>query len=181
MPHKTKINNYAFIDGNNLYLGAKSQNIDIHYGDLRLYLRNRFHVTQAFLFIGYDPNNNKLYKKLQSYGYIIIFKPTVAYTENGIRTMKGNVDAELVLHAAAIEYNEYDKAIIVSSDGDFTCLIQYLIEEDKLAKIIAPTKFYSSLFHPYTKHILRLDTFKNQISRENHTKKIATRRIVRKH
>lgn len=28
---------YAFIDGNNLYLGAKSQNIELDYRKLRLY------------------------------------------------------------------------------------------------------------------------------------------------
>lgn len=161
-----KHKNYAFIDGNNLYLGAKSQGIKLHYGDLRLYLRNRLNVDKTFLFIGYDPDNSSLYKTLQSYGYILVFKPTITYTENGKRTMKGNVDAELVLHSAAIEYNNYDKAVIVSSDGDFTCLIQYLIENDKLAKIITPTNFYSSLFHPYTDYILQLSKIKRNISRD---------------
>lgn len=128
--------NYAFIDGNNLYLGAKSQGIKLHYGDLRLYLKNRLKVDKVFLFIGYDPDNAMLYKTLQSYGYILIFKPTITYTENGKRTMKGNVDAELVLHSAAIEYDNYDKAVIITSDGDFTCLIKYLKENNKLSKII---------------------------------------------
>ena len=156
---------YAFIDGNNLYLGAKSQNINLHYGDLRLYLRNRLGVEKVFLFIGYDPDNASLYKTLQNYGYILIFKPTITYTENGKRTMKGNVDAELVLHSAAIEYENYDKAIIITSDGDFTCLIKYLKENDKLAKIITPTKFHSSLFQPYTSYILPLSRIKSNVSR----------------
>ena len=42
--------------------------------------------------------------------------------------MKGNVDAELVLHSAAIEYDNYDKAIVITSDGDFRCLFEYLKE-----------------------------------------------------
>ena len=162
---------YAFIDGNNLYLGAKSQGINLHYGDFRLYLRNRLGVDKAFLFIGYNPDNTPLYKKLQSYGYILIFKPTISYMENGKRTMKGNVDAELVLHSAAIEYKDYDKAIIVTSDGDFTCLVQYLIENDKLARIIAPTNYYSSLFHPYTKFILPLNKFADKVSRDKKQRK----------
>ena len=162
---------YAFIDGNNLYLGAKSQSINLHYGDLRLYLRNRLGVDKVFLFIGYDPNNASLYKTLQNYGYILIFKPTIAYTENGKRTMKGNVDAELVLHSAAIEYKNYNKAIIITSDGDFACLIKYLEENKKLAKIITPTKFYSSLFQPYTSYILPLNRIKTNISRNRWTTK----------
>lgn len=162
---------YAFIDGNNLYLGAKSQGINLHYGDLRLYLKNRLGVDKTFLFIGYNPDNASLYKTLQSYGYILIFKPTISYVENGKRTMKGNVDAELVLHSAAIEYNEYDKAVIITSDGDFTCLVQYLIEKDKLARIITPTNYYSSLFHPYTKYILPLSKFSNKVSRDKKPKR----------
>lgn len=158
---------YAFVDGNNLYLGAKSQNIRLHYGDLRLYLRNRMGVDKVFLFIGYDPNNTQLYKTLQKYGYILVFKPTISYIDNGKRTMKGNVDAELVLHSAAIEYNEYDKAVIITSDGDFTCLIQYLIDNNKLTKIITPTNYYSSLFHPHTKYILPLSKIADKVSRSN--------------
>jgi len=64
--------------------------------------------------------------------------------------MKGNVDAELVLNAAAIEYNNYDKAVIVTSDGDFACLMNYLEEKGKLAKIITPTEKYSKLWNPTT-------------------------------
>ena len=161
---------YAFIDGNNLYLGAKSQGIELDYGKLRLYLRNKLGVDIAFLFIGYNPDNARLYATLQSYGYILIFKPVVFYTENDKRTMKGNVDAELVLHSAAIEYDNYDKAVIVTSDGDFACLVQYLDENNKLAKIITPTNFYSSLFHPYTKYILPLSKFSSKISRRQFIK-----------
>lgn len=157
--------NYAFIDGNNLYLGAKSQGIKLHYGDLRLYLKNRLNVEKVFLFIGYDPGNTDLYKMLQSYGYILIFKPTITYTENGKKTMKGNVDAELVLHSAAIEYKNYNQAVIITSDGDFTCLVKYLQEKGKLAKIITPTKYHSSLYQPYTEYILPLNSIKRNISR----------------
>lgn len=62
----------------------------------------------------------------------MIFKPTVRYFENGKEAVKGNADAELVLHAAAIEYSNYDKALIVSGDGDFACLIYFLAEKGKL-------------------------------------------------
>ena len=159
-----KNKNYAFIDGNNLYLGAKSQGIELDYGKFRLYLRNKLGVNLAFLFIGYDPDNARLYAKLQSYGYILVFKPVVFYTEDGKRTMKGNVDAELVLHSSAIEYDNYDKAVLVTSDGDFACLIQYLDENGKLAKIVTPSNFYSSLFHPYTKYILPLSKISSKVS-----------------
>ncbi len=157
--------NYAFIDGNNLYLGAKSQGIELDYRKLRLYLKNKFNVEKAIIFIGYDPDRTSLYSNLVEAGFKLVHKPTVYYYEDGKRTMKGNVDAELVLHAAAIEYRNYEKAIIVSSDGDFTCLIQFLLEKNKLLKIITPTNFYSRLFHPYTSYILTLKKIRDTISK----------------
>lgn len=45
----------------------------------------------------------------------MILKPTMELPD---KTVKGNVDAELVLHTM-IQYPNYDKAIIVSGDGDF--------------------------------------------------------------
>ena len=166
MKKKIKAKNYAFIDGNNLYLGAKSQEINLNYGKLRKYLRSKLSVEKAFLFIGYDAHNMPLYNKLQSYGYILIFKPTIPYTDEstGERTMKGNVDAELVLYSSAIEYNNYDKAVIISSDGDFACLMHYLNDSGKLEKIITPTFKYSKLLRPYSEYILPLRAIRNQIS-----------------
>ncbi len=152
--NKTK--NYAFIDGNNLYLGAKSQGIKVDYRKLRLYLTHKFNVAKAFIFIGYDPDRTSLYVALQNAGFLLVQKPTIKYYENGKKTMKGNVDAELVLHSAAIEYDNYDKAIVITSDGDFRCLFEYLKEKEKLERIITPTKFYSSLFQPISKYILPL-------------------------
>lgn len=53
--------------------------------------------------------------------------------------VKGNVDAELVLQAM-IDYNSYDKAVIVTSDGDFYCLVHYLRRMGKLESVLAPCK-----------------------------------------
>jgi len=59
--------------------------------------------------------------------------------------IKGNVDANLVLQAM-IDYNNYNQAVIVTSDGDFYCLVKYLYENNKLLKILSPyTKTCSNL------------------------------------
>jgi uncharacterized LabA/DUF88 family protein len=91
-------------------------------------------VTHAFLFIGYIYENQDLYTSLQKDGYILIFKPTLKLPDGRV---KGNVDAELVLHAM-IEYDNYDKALIVTGDGDFYCLVDYLVKKDKLLKLMVP-------------------------------------------
>lgn len=165
MKKPLKSNNYAFIDGNNLYLGAKTQNIKLDYRRLRLYLKNKFNVTEALLFIGYDPTQTALYRALQSYGFTLIFKPTVVYTdEKGDRQMKGNVDAELVLYAAAIDYDKYNKAVIITSDGDFACLMRYLEDNQKLERIITPNLHFSKLLNPFYKKILQLNSIRDKIA-----------------
>jgi len=157
------MNNYAFIDSQNLHLGIKSLGWEIDYQRFRLYLLNKFGVTKAFLFIGFIPTNQTKYTMLQKAGFILVFKPIITYKSCGQEITKGNVDAELVLHSAAIEYPRYEKAVVVTNDGDFACLLKYLDEKNKLEKILAPNKRYSSLFKPYAGKVLTLDKLKSQL------------------
>lgn len=160
---KKSANNYAFIDSQNLNLGVRSLGWMIDYKKLRLYLKNKYNIAQAFMFIGLVANNQKLYTVLQKAGFILIFKPTIRYFENGKETVKGNVDAELVLHAAAIQYKNYDKAIIVSGDGDFACLVEFLDDNNKLLHIFTPNSKYSKLLKPFSKYVVRIDRLRNAI------------------
>ena len=111
-------NNYAFIDSNNLNLGVQELDWKLDFKRFRVYLKEKYKVGKAFLFIGYVPGNEFLYASLQEAGYVVIFKPTLEIKRKAGIFIKGNVDAELVLHTM-IEYPNYDKAIIVSGDGDF--------------------------------------------------------------
>jgi len=154
---------YAFIDSQNLNLGVRSLGWRIDYKKFRLYLKNKYNVKKAFLFIGMVSNNQKLYTKLQEAGFILVFKPTVQYFKDGRETVKGNVDAELVLHAAAIEFKNYDKAIVVSGDGDFACLVEFLSDKKKLQHIFTPNKKYSRLLKPHSRYIVRVDQLKKSL------------------
>jgi uncharacterized LabA/DUF88 family protein len=156
-------NNYAFIDSNNLYLGVsediylKSNKIysgwKLDYKRFRIYLRDKYGVEKAFLFIGFKPGNQSMYTKLQEDGYICVFKPTLKLKDGKI---KGNVDAELVLHSM-IEFANFDKALIVSGDGDFYCLVDYLIKQNKLKRVLAPNQ------NSYSCLLDRLSTPENNI------------------
>lgn len=141
---------YAFIDSQNLNLGVQSQGWKLDFKKFRLYLKNKYGVEKAYLFIGLVPGNEQLYSNLSDAGYQLVFKPTVEYTEAGKKTYKGNVDAELVLYAAAKTFTHYDQAVIVSGDGDFTCLVEYLMEKSKLHRVIRPNRHYSSLLRKYS-------------------------------
>lgn len=151
---------YAFIDSQNLNMGVAGDVLHngkkIHSGweldfkKFRQYLRDKFKVQKAFLFIGNLPGNEPLYTYLQSCGYTLVLKPTTTYEENGQVKVKGNIDTDLVLYAAAIEINNYDKAVVVTGDGDFLSLCEYLDGKGKLAKIVVPNKHkYSQLLTKY--------------------------------
>jgi|SRR5436190_1209875 len=148
---------YAFIDSQNLNLGTSKDIVKngrliykgwkLDFKKFRKYLSDKFRVDKAILFIGYIKQNESLYKKLKSCGYELIFKPTV---KDHLGKPKGNVDAELVLHSSAIEFPNYDRAVIVSGDGDFYCLHEYLNKSKKLYKIIIPNrKSESSLLNKF--------------------------------
>lgn len=155
---------YAFIDSQNLNLGVRSLGWKLDYKKFRLYLKNKYNVEKAYLFIGAVGGNQPLYTSLQEAGFILVFKPTVHYFEDGKKTVKGNVDAELVLYAAAKTYTEFDKAIIVSGDGDFHCLVEYLAEHNKLLHIMTPNRQYSKLLRKFTKFIVRLDVLRPKLA-----------------
>ncbi len=126
--------NYAFIDSNNIHLGIKDLGWEVDYGRFRTYLKDKYNVVRAYYFIGYIAKNESLYNYLKKSGYELIFKPTVA---DGKGLIKGNCDAELVLQTM-IDYDRYEKAVIVTSDGDFACLLRYLREQNKLRVLLAP-------------------------------------------
>ena len=158
-----KHNNYAFIDSQNLNLGVQGMGWRLDFAKFRIYLRQRFRVKKAFIFIGYIESNQRLYEFLENAGYILVYKPTI---ESKGET-KGNVDAELVLHAAAIEYDNYDQAVIVSGDGDFRCLIEFLIERKKLHRLIVPNeKKYSSLLRGYQRKTTFLNGTRRKLERK---------------
>jgi len=105
---------------------------------------------------------------LQKYGYILIFKPTLSLPNGRV---KGNVDAELVLHTM-IEWGNYDKALIITGDGDFHCLVKYFIKNNKLLNLMIPNRNkYSSLYRKLMPHIVFMNNLKNKLKYVKHRKK----------
>ncbi len=166
---------YAFIDSQNLNLSilkdiVKEQTGKMIYKGWKLdfkkfyvYLKDKYKVDKAFLFIGHVVGNESLYRFLEETGYSVIYKPTLNYSEGKEKIIKGNVDAELVLHTM-IEFPNYNKAIIASGDGDYYCLIEYLELQNKLFHIIIPNKFsYSSLLKNYRRYFVFVNDIKAKV------------------
>ena len=127
-------NNYAFIDSQNVNLGIRESGWKLDFKKFKVYLKDKYDVEKVYLFIGFIPENQNMYRALQEYGYVLIFKPIMKTTDG---TVKGNVDAELVLQAM-IDFEKYDRAVVVSNDGDFYCLVNYLYEKNKLEMVLSP-------------------------------------------
>ena len=158
MQNQTK-NNFAFIDSQNLYKGLQELGWQLDFKRFRRYLEDKYQVRKAFYFIGYIATNIDLYTQLQNAGFILVFKPTLEIKGK----IKGNVDAELVLQVM-IEYNNFDKAVIVSGDGDFHCLVKYLIGKGKLAKLLVPNdRKFSSLYHKHSAYIAGINKLSDKL------------------
>jgi uncharacterized LabA/DUF88 family protein len=157
---KTK-NNYAFIDSQNVNLSIREMGWSLDFKKFRKYLEDKYHIAKAFLFIGFIPTNQSLYTSLQKDGYILIFKPTLFLPDG---KAKGNIDAELVLHTM-LEYQNYDKAMIISGDGDFYCLVEYLYKQAKLLKLMIPNQQkYSSLLRKFAPEIVFMNNLRDKLS-----------------
>jgi uncharacterized LabA/DUF88 family protein len=133
---RTSAKNYAFIDSQNLNLGVQSLGWKLDYKKFRVYLKEKYRVEVAYLFIGFIPQYQDLYASLQKDGYILKFKPVLPDREGG---HKGNVDADMVLQIVIDHYERhFNKAVIVTSDGDFYSVVQFLYEHQKLERVISP-------------------------------------------
>ncbi len=144
-------NNFAFIDSQNLNLAIRAIGWRLDFGRFRVYLREKYGVSKAYLFVGFVEEHRDMYTKLQEQGYVLVFKPTLRYKDGKV---KGNCDAELVLQAM-IDYDEYDKAVVVTGDGDFHCLVNYLSKKDKLEKLLVPNQGkYSALLKRFPSQYL---------------------------
>jgi uncharacterized LabA/DUF88 family protein len=151
---KIKENNLAFIDGQNLYMGTNSedQKWEVDLKKFRVYLENKYNVSEAFYFLGFVNNENEdLYEKIQSAGFILKFREHNSAMQG---KKKGNVDSDIIFNVMKkmCRKESFDKIVLVSGDGDYRMLVDFLIEEGKFKKILFPNKkFASSLYKKITR------------------------------
>lgn len=145
-------NNYAFIDGVNLHLTYAYLGWRLDYSKLRVYLRNRHNVSVAYYFIGFIKQNHGIYEALKAYDYELKFREVSEFQADPITCpncqsvvkpseskTKCDCDADIVLQIMN-DINDYDRAILISSDGDFDNLVKQLVRGNKLKLVLAPCK-----------------------------------------
>ncbi|QQS18002.1 NYN domain-containing protein [Candidatus Saccharibacteria bacterium] len=183
-PPKPK-GNYAFIDSQNLNLGVQKIGWKMDWHKFREWLSEKYGVTQAYMFIGYLPDNESLYEQMYAHGFLVVLKPTLEIKQRPVANdqrmtnnqhaavntdketekppVKGNIDADLVLYAMK-ELPNYDKAVIVSGDGDFFSLIEYLRDQKRLLKVLAPNRRFSTLLQEFDDYIEGIDQHRSELS-----------------
>lgn len=143
--------NIAYIDGQNLYMGTTTREpswkVDLR--RFREYLRKKYAVERAYYYLGYVQAGHRsegLYEEIQEAGFILVFRQ---HTEAMIGTKKGNVDSDIVfsIMKRLYEKEEFNKVVLISGDGDYKMLVDFLIEQERFEKILFPNqKFASSLY-----------------------------------
>ncbi|MDD2907303.1 MAG: NYN domain-containing protein [Candidatus Gracilibacteria bacterium] len=148
MFNKLQEKNIAFIDGQNLHLGTSSENWKIDFKRFRMYLEKKYNIEKAYYFLGFlDENQQEMYRKIQESGFIIEFREHTSHMKG---KKKGNVDVDIVFEIMKrlIDKKDFNKIVLISGDGDYIKLVNYLILNNLLKKIVFPNKRFSSLYNP---------------------------------
>jgi hypothetical protein len=141
-----KISNQAFIDAQNLYLGTTTSQptwkVDLV--RFRIYLTEKYQVDKAYYFLGsFDSSFGDLYNFIQEAGFILAFRE---HSSKMTGKKKGNVDTDIVFSIMRKLYVRefFNKIILVSGDGDYNRMVDFLISEGKFEKLLLPNRRYAS-------------------------------------
>lgn len=151
--------NEAFIDGQNLHINTKSNGWKIDLARFRVYLQEKYKADQAYYFIGSeDEAHHNLYQTIQKAGFNLVFrKHNLKMTGH----KKGNVDTDIVftIMAKIADRENFDQVVLVSGDGDYYKMVEYLIKKKRFGKLLSPNRrSTSSLYRKFTpEHVDFLD------------------------
>lgn len=147
---------FAYIDGPNLHTSTQSLAWKIDYYRFRIHLQETYKVIKPIIFLSYRREHQALYKILQQYGYALVIKPEA---EAFAAKNRDCVDSEIIFNAMR-DITQYDKAVIVSGNGDLYSLVDYLYKQGKLTRLIVPNYYhYSTVLNKYAPN--RIDFMNN--------------------
>ena len=140
--------NIAYIDGQNLHMGTVSSkpSWSVDLARLRTYLDRKYDVETAYYYLGYvqeGTNFEKLYETIQKAGFVLVFRE---HNSAMLGKKKGNVDADIIFSVMKRLYlkEQFSKVVLVSGDGDYKMLVDFLIEQRKFEKVLFPNRQYRS-------------------------------------
>lgn len=127
---------FAFIDASNLMYGATREGWKVDFAKLMKYLKTRYQAQKVFYYAGLDPENKKqlgFYEKLQEFGYTLRLVPLKTFSDG---TRKGDVDSRMTFEIMKY-FGDYNQTVILTGDGDYYWVLEYLMEQKKKVKILS--------------------------------------------
>jgi uncharacterized LabA/DUF88 family protein len=129
---------HVYIDGANLDRSSRDLGYTIDYKKFCVWLKQKYSAENIYYFIGYVKKYDYLYRNLRRAGFKPIFKEALKNSQGEI---KGNCDAELVVQSVMDFYeNRTSRFILVTGDGDFRCLVDFLISKKVTTLILIPNR-----------------------------------------
>ena len=134
-----KLITFAFIDASNIIYGAADHGWKMDFVKLHSYLRIRFKVDRIYYYAGLDKDNLKqiqFYEKLQEFGYTLRLVPVKVFKDG---KKKADIDSRMTFEMMKY-FAKYDNAVVLSGDGNYYWVLEYLLLNKKSVKLIAHTK-----------------------------------------
>ena len=139
-PATAVVRSMLFIDEPNVARSlseVRSHGKDLDYNKLREYFSAKTPLAGAFFYTGYEDNQlgmKAFFRKLTTFGYEVVQVKGKRYRDGSVK--RADPDIKIVTDML-IKFSEYDEAILVSGDGDFTDTMQQLMKRGKKVKIVS--------------------------------------------
>lgn len=127
---------YVFIDATNIIYGASDHKWKMDFKKLFKYLKTKYNAKKVFYYAGVDDQNKKqlgFYEKLQEFGYLLRLVPVKRFLDG---TVKADVDSRMTFEIMKY-YDTYTQAVVMTGDGDFYWVLEYLLENHKKLNLLA--------------------------------------------
>ncbi len=165
-----------FIDGANLHSTIKQLSFDIDYKKLLKFFQSKGRLVRTLYYtaVSDDPDYSAL-KPLLDWldynGYSLVTKPAKTFVDaNGVKSIKGNMDIELVVDALEMA-DHLDHIIIFSGDGDFRALVKSLQSKGCRVSVISSTKTKPSMvadeLRRQVDHFVELSDLESEIGKKS--------------
>lgn len=161
----------VFLDGANFFFMQKDLNWFADPKKILQYLERDGVIVDAFYYIGKDvppdAKQDAFLKALPTMGYSLVTKQikSIFDSKTGKVKKKANLDIEIVMDIFnTIEH--YDRAVLISGDGDFERVLRLLKAKGKQFMVIATDNFIArELREVAGRHYINLADIKSDVIR----------------
>ena len=164
----------VFIDGPNLFATTRYLEMDIDYGKLLDYFRERCRLVRAHYYTTLYPDQEdsplrNLTNWLDYNGYRVVAKRSREYFNEGKRKLKNDMEIELVVDALETS-SHLDHVVLFSGNGDYLRLVTALQRRCKRVSVVSTLQsdppMVSDELRRYADNFAELDDLREHVHRE---------------